>query len=135
MLFYHSGEENQTNTTQSTCEGRFADEPPAKKAKVKFPVAKTFEISQAFRSGKDTFFLATTFCFLKKCLFINIQFYRNLFFLFFLSHNFLKCTRFKEYQMVWTKSGHCKAASVILSGWCAHPKEHGGTEMLQVALD
>lgn len=48
------GEENQTNTFESTSNGQFADEPSAKKAKVEVPLAQTFEVSEALRSGKNT---------------------------------------------------------------------------------
>ncbi|XP_078382408.1 folylpolyglutamate synthase, mitochondrial-like isoform X2 [Oculina patagonica] len=45
------GEEKQTSATESTSNGQFADEPAAKKAKVEVPLAKTFEVSEALRSG------------------------------------------------------------------------------------
>ncbi|KAJ7339433.1 hypothetical protein OS493_005831 [Desmophyllum pertusum] len=44
-------EERQTNTTESSCEDQSTDEPSAKKAKVEFPVAQTFDVSDTFRSG------------------------------------------------------------------------------------
>lgn len=56
LFFCHLDEENQIDTSQSPSENSTTDEPSAKKAKVEFPLAQTFEISEAFRSGKDAFF-------------------------------------------------------------------------------
>lgn len=54
LHFYLLAEENGTTTTKSCNEDSSTDESLAKKAKLEVPVAQTFEVSEAFRSGKDT---------------------------------------------------------------------------------
>ena len=55
FTFYLLVEKNGTITTESPSEDPSADEPSAKKAKLEVPVAQTFEVSEVFRSGNDSF--------------------------------------------------------------------------------
>ena len=55
LHFYLLVEENGTIATESPSEDSCTDESSAKKAKLEVPVAQTFEVSEAFTSGKDTF--------------------------------------------------------------------------------
>jgi len=43
----------QTTTTNSSSREETADEPSSKKQKLDVPVAKTFNVSDALRNGKD----------------------------------------------------------------------------------
>ena len=55
LHFYLLVQENGTITTESPNTDSSTDESSAKKAKLEVPVAQTFEVSEVFRSGKDTF--------------------------------------------------------------------------------
>ena len=53
--FYLLVEENGTMSAVSPNKDSSTDESLAKRAKLEVPVAQTFEVSEVFRSGKDTF--------------------------------------------------------------------------------
>ena len=55
LHFYLLVEENGTITTESPNKDPSTGESSPKKAKLAVPVAQTFEVSEVFRSGNDTF--------------------------------------------------------------------------------